>query len=151
MKNLTSIGERLRSFLEAERIRPNTLARQSGNSSTQIYNILNGRKYGTDKLLQIIEALPTMNIYWLLLGEGTMYLNQGNSAPVETADTSSIDKLEMIQKEIENLQAMVKLQEMTINAYKRSADLADTTLLDLKRIATFYKDRFEENNTTKSA
>ncbi|WP_143144161.1 hypothetical protein [Cytophaga hutchinsonii] len=137
--------------MEAERIRPNTLARQSGNSSTQIYNILNGRKYGTDKLLQIIEALPTMNIYWLLLGEGNMYITQGTATSAETENKGNSDEFLVLQKEIENLQAMVKLQEMTINAYKRSADLADTTLVDLKRIATFYKDRFEENNTTKSA
>lgn len=149
MKNLTSIGERLRTFLEAERIRPNTLARQSANSSTQIYNILNGRKYGTDKLLQIIEALPTLNIYWLLLGEGNMYINQ-TTAKAEVSTTEA-NKIVEMQREIESLQAMVKLQEMTIHAYKRSADLADTTLSDLKRIATFYKDRFEESNTVKSA
>ena len=150
MKNLTSIGERLRTFLEAERIRPNTLARQSANSSTQIYNILNGRKYGTDKLLQIIEALPTLNIYWLLLGEGNMYISQAANSKTEVTSTET-DKIAELQKEIESLHAMIKLQEMTIHAYKRSTDLADTTLTDLKRIATFYKDRFEESNTIKSA
>jgi len=142
MKNLTSIGERLRLFLESERIRPNTLARQSGNSSTQIYNILNGRKYGTDKLLQIIEALPTINIYWLLLGEGNMYANK--SEIVEAATPADLNKVSALEKEVENLQAMVKLQEMTIHAYKRTSELAETSLDDLKRIANFYKERSED-------
>lgn len=142
MKNLTSIGERLRLFLESERMRPNTLARKSGNSSTQIYNILNGRKYGTDKLLQIIEALPTINIYWLLLGEGNMYMNQPEALNNVVVDE---DKVTTLEKEVENLKAMIKLQEMTIHAYKRTSELAESSLDDLKRIATFYKERSEDS------
>ncbi len=142
MKNLTSIGERLRLFLEAERMRPNTLARKSGNSSTQIYNILNGRKYGTDKLLQIIEALPTINIYWLLLGEGNMYATQSDTA-MESVVVDE-DKVSALEKEVENLKSMIKLQEMTIHAYRRTSELAESSLDDLKRIATFYKERSED-------
>jgi transcriptional regulator with XRE-family HTH domain len=149
MKDLQRIGERLRLFLENEKIRPNTLARLSENSSTQIYNILNGRKYGTDKLLQIINALPTINIVWLLFGEGAMHTNQTNKNTQSSSEDSA--RIAGLEKQIENLQALVNLQEITVHAYKRSAELAEASVADLKRIANFYKDKTDDFSTKKSA
>jgi len=154
MKSLTSIGERLRTFLEAERMRPNTLARQSGNSSTQIYNILNGRKYGTDKLVQILEALPTLNMIWLISGEGSMYLNQVEANSGAATDINALplqEKIKHLEKEVENLQSMIKIQDLTIQAFKKTSELAEISVMDLKRIANFYKERSEGNISTKSA
>jgi predicted transcriptional regulator len=154
MKSLANIGERLRVFLEAERMRPNTLARQSGNSSTQIYNILNGRKYGTDKLIQILEALPTLNMVWLVSGAGPMYVNkiEASSSLVNNSDSTLLhEKIKSLEKELENMQAMIKLQDMTIQAFKKSSEMAETSLMDLKRIANFYKERSENILSSKSA
>ena len=150
MKDLQGIGERLRLFLENEKIRPNTLARLSENSSTQIYNILNGRKYGTDKLLQIIHALPTINIVWLLCGEGSMH-RQSTVEPQINLKTEDSVQIAHLEKQVESLQAMVNLQNVTVHAYKRSAELAEAYLADLKRIANFYKDKTEDFSSKKSA
>ena len=154
MESLTKIGERLRTFLETERMRPNTLARQSGNSSTQIYNILNGRKYGTDKLVQILDALPTLNMVWLISGEGSMYVNKfdsGNADSIDASAASVQEKIQSLEKEVENMQSMIKLQDLTIQAFKKSSELAETSLLDLKRIANFYKEKSENFVSSKSA
>lgn len=153
METLANIGERLRTFLEAERMRPNTLARQSGNSSTQIYNILNGRKYGTDKLVQILTALPTLNMVWLVSGEGAMYNNKPESGNTALANESSSaqEKILSLEKEIENMKSMIKLQDLTIQAFKKSSELAETSLLDLKRIANFYKEKSEHFVAPKTA
>lgn len=50
----------------------NELARRANTSAAQIFNIVNGKKFGTDKMLLIINALPDINPMWLIFGSGNM-------------------------------------------------------------------------------
>jgi hypothetical protein len=143
MNNLVEIGQRLKEFLDYKKMKVNELGRMSDTSGTQIYNIVKGKKYGVDKFISVVSVLPELNIYWLLFGEGQMLkenLPRFNNTPS--------DESELLMKELENLKVLINYQEMTLNAYKRSLDLAASTNDDLKKMVEFYRTQAEGKSTT---
>lgn len=67
--DLRSIGKRLAEYMGKEKIGLNELGRLSGTSGAQIHNIIKGKKYGVDKILNIFRAIPALDRNWLLFGE----------------------------------------------------------------------------------
>jgi len=80
MNDLEQIGKRLGEFLTFKQIGINELGRQMGTSGSQVFNIMNGKKYGTDKLLAVLNLFPELNIDWLLKGEGKMLKEEVKNA-----------------------------------------------------------------------
>jgi transcriptional regulator with XRE-family HTH domain len=74
IKSLT-IGQRLRLFLDHLGIEQQELANTMNISKQVVSNAINGKtKYPkSDFLIQLIEGYPSINLYWLLSGEGEMF------------------------------------------------------------------------------
>ena len=72
LDSLEVIGNRLFQFMEHKRIGVNELGRMTGTSGAQISNIIHGKKYGIDKMINILQHFREVNVYWLLFGEGEM-------------------------------------------------------------------------------
>lgn len=82
--DLKQIGERLKAFMLEKRIGVNAMGRITGTSGAQIHNILKGKKYGTDKLINICKAFPELRIEWLVFGI---------KAPVKVEHRVNLDEL----------------------------------------------------------
>ena len=94
-----SISQRLRLFLDSLEIEQQELANNLGISKQVVSNAVNGRtKYPkSDFLIQLIQAYPQFNIYWLLTGIGEMFINE-NSTSEEI-----LNELDDLQVEISKL------------------------------------------------
>jgi transcriptional regulator with XRE-family HTH domain len=69
-EHFAEIGKRLSQYLAHKGLSQSKLARLTSTSGSQVFNMLNGTKYGVDKLLSIFRALPELNPEWLLFGHG---------------------------------------------------------------------------------
>jgi transcriptional regulator with XRE-family HTH domain len=98
IKSLT-ISQRLRLFLDDLGIEQQDFADALGTSRQVVSNAVNGRtKYPkSDFLIQLIQAYPQFNIYWLLTGIGEMFINE-NSTSEEI-----LNELDDLQVEISKL------------------------------------------------
>jgi transcriptional regulator with XRE-family HTH domain len=141
--DLIEIGKRLDFYLSDKKISRNKLAKLASTSSSQIQNIVAGRKYGTDKLINILKALPELSREWLLFGEGDMEkgsaeatnhqagigniagssqvkqkIMNGDEASAATAPTDKILKIQhqlaLCESERKALQQRIKDQERII-------------------------------------
>ena len=66
---LKAIGDRLWEYMKSKNLGLNKLGRMSNTSGAQIHNIINGKKYGIDKMLNISAACPDMDLYYVLTGK----------------------------------------------------------------------------------
>lgn len=148
MEELAIIGKRLKEFLDSKRMKINELGKLSGTSGTQIYNIVKGKKYGVDKFISVMRQLPDLNVYWLINGEGSMLRTTAPAIPAASGLNKSDEQL-VLRKEIENLKSLLAYQEMTVNAYKRSLDMAAATNEDLKKLVELYRELCETKDISK--
>lgn len=70
--DLQAIGRRLNEYMTNRpgKLGLNQLGRMSGTSGAQIHNIIKGKKYGVDKIINILKVCPDLNVNWLLFGVG---------------------------------------------------------------------------------
>lgn len=74
--------QRLEQFLSAENISQTQFAESIGVARAAISHILSGRNLPSyDFILNTIKAFPSLNIEWLLTGEGKMYKGDGLASP----------------------------------------------------------------------
>ncbi|MBO9698693.1 MAG: hypothetical protein J7604_00720 [Sporocytophaga sp.] len=137
MIDLSLVGKRLKQFLDTKRMKINELGKASDTAGTQIYNIIKGKKYGVDKFISVVREVPDLNLYWLLFEEGEMYKNDHVASDIK-------DKPEYLKMEIENLKSLISYQELTLNVYKKSLEMAVSTNEDLKELLDFYQKLIEK-------
>ncbi len=137
MIDLSLVGKRLKQFLDTKRMKINELGKASDTAGTQIYNIIKGKKYGVDKFISVVREVPDLNLYWLLFEEGEMYKNDNVVSDIR-------EKPEYLKMEIENLKSLISYQELTLNVYKKSLEMAVSTNEDLKELLDFYQKLIEK-------
>jgi hypothetical protein len=89
LNELKEIGQRIAHFFKKHNIGVNQAGRDTGTSGAQISNIINGKTYGVDKLLNIFNAYPSLNKEWVLTGVGEMENVPSNVLPdvLKSSDT----------------------------------------------------------------
>jgi len=87
-----SIFFRLNQFIDYLGISNNKFAESCGLSAAQMSNMLNGRNFGIDKLLNIFNKYSYLNSEWLIKGEGSM-LKGEIMEPPETKHIVQLDKM----------------------------------------------------------
>ncbi len=55
--------------MKQNKIGVNKLGRMSHTSGAQIHNIIKGKRYGFDKILNILKVCPDIDIKWLVYGK----------------------------------------------------------------------------------
>lgn len=140
MIDLSLVGKRLKQFLDTKRMKINELGKASDTAGTQIYNIIKGKKYGVDKFISVVREVPDLNLYWLLFEEGEMYKNEKEAIDIR-------EKPEYLKMEIENLRSLISYQELTLNVYKKSPEMAVSTNEDLKELLEFYQKLIEKEKS----
>ena len=77
------IHNRLRIFIDYKKISANQFGKKIGASSSQMSNILKGKKFVIDKLTTISEVYADLNIDWLVTGRGKMLVGENNELVVQ--------------------------------------------------------------------
>lgn len=105
-----SVRQRFESLLIELKINGSQLARELGISQTSVSRILNGSTLPSSKvLIPLLKAYPQLDIKWLLIGEGEMFLN--SQIEITKVDKDYLDRLadslerenNMLRKEINGL------------------------------------------------
>ncbi len=74
--------DRIKQVMEAQGMTQQTFANFIGLSTASVSGIFTGRTNPTLKVCEAIKRrLPSINLNWLLLGEGDMYETEGKDAP----------------------------------------------------------------------
>lgn len=83
---MTDFNIRLNDILAHFELTPSQFADLTGIQRSNFSHIISERnKPSLDFVLKIIETFPTLNLYWLLLGKGSMF--KQNSTTEETIST----------------------------------------------------------------
>lgn len=108
--NDNTLKNRVKKFLETERVSNSEFAQRAGVTPAYIYAIK--KNIGIPILQKLVEINPAVNLSWLLFGVGSMYNN----------DTAMIDNLQRTNRELSDkvamLQKIVSLYERTENGTK---------------------------------
>jgi transcriptional regulator with XRE-family HTH domain len=144
-EHFAEIGKRLSQYLTHKGLSQSKLARLSSTSGSQVFNMLNGTRYGVDKLLSVFRALPELNPEWLLFGHGDMEKNSNNvendlrtaaDLPVkdylEKGNTMEGNFAENEEAELEEIHAMLQLCQAEKDGLKKILELKDELIEVLK-------------------
>lgn len=119
------INQRFKQFLHAEKINQKMFCESTSMSDRTISNIVSGRTNfpKADFFQAIAIHYPTVNLRWLLLGEGNMHLQAEETQPLSTKEDSETEKLISLvgQKEY----ALSKKQEDLNEAFKILMQVAE--------------------------
>lgn len=72
---------------------------------------------GSDAVCRILKIYPSVNPYWLLLGEGDMYVNANIEKKLRT---STEDYVESLKVQIKQLKEIIKSKDELISVLKNS-------------------------------
>ena len=109
----TELQERLKKFLNAQRISNSEFGRLTGTSASYVNSVKSSISF--PMLRKIQEINPRLNLGWLIFGVGTMYTN--DNAALETA----LKENAALRKEIAYLQKIVELYDGNRNGQKTAA------------------------------
>lgn len=109
----STIGQRLKEFIEYKRMEQVDFARSVGAPKQTLNHWFNNQSITVHWLTTIIQKYPELNIYWLLLGTGEM-LNVSNGInKVEKASAPIYKSNEdVLLERISLLEEIIRLQKI---------------------------------------
>jgi transcriptional regulator with XRE-family HTH domain len=88
-----AIGQRFKKLVEELKINANQLAKELDVTRPTITRIINGTNEPSAKILApLLRKYPAVNIKWLLIGEGEMFIPE-DSTPVKNKDLEQLSKI----------------------------------------------------------
>jgi len=110
--NLEQIGTRLRFYMKMKGMDIFALGEFTNTSAILISNIIAGKNYSMDDLLEVLKNIPNLNPHWVIYGEGNIFKDE--QAPLPT-DGQAINKnrlkhLQEMQQLLEKLDEIEKLK-----------------------------------------
>lgn len=137
-------AERFTKILKDKGLNPNKLAAKLGTTRATVANICDGKHSpSVEKLNSLLTIFPDINVYWLITGRGSMYLNEtqpGDSLVEEPVQHYEAHAMTNLREEIQYLKElnttltkMNKLYEEKINQLEQQ--IHDCQLPDRKKNA----------------
>lgn len=118
------VKERFKDLIKKINTNPTALGKSMGLSQATIKNILDGTNLPSSKvLIPLLELYPTLNINWLLIGQGDMFLD-------DTLTTA--DRIAQRDRMIQILESSVRNLEHTLELQKKTIEERDVTILSLQ-------------------
>lgn len=87
-ENFKEIGVRFKKYLRHKDLGTNQAASILGFSGSQVSNITNGRKFGTDKAFIILNTFNDLDSEWLFRGNGNMIKKEHGVQKIESLTDS---------------------------------------------------------------
>ncbi len=138
--------ERLQQFLSAENLSQSQFADSIGVARASISHILNGRnKPGFDFIANMSRHFPTLNIEWLITGQGRMY-KDSQTSPIfrkiepEPASAPSDDLFSQSTDIQQQEQEPERAPKVSLEVKKSSTPKSRT----ISKIVVFYDDNTYE-------
>jgi hypothetical protein len=109
----STIGQRLKEFIEYKRMEQVDFARSVGAPKQTLNHWLNNQSITVHWLTTIIQEYPDLNIYWLLLGTGDMINVSNGIKPVEKTSAPIYKSNEdILLQRISLLEEIIRLQKL---------------------------------------
>jgi len=106
--NLEQIGTRLRFYMKMKGMDIFALGEFTNTSAILISNIIAGKNYCMDDLLEVLKNIPKLNPHWVIYGEGNIFKDE--QAPLNNnGEAMSKNRLRHLQ---EMQQLLEKLDEI---------------------------------------
>lgn len=80
--NLDQIGARFQFYMRIRNMNIYETATASNTSAVLISNIVAGKHYTMDDLLQVLAGLKDLNAHWVIYGEGNIFKQSGHNGPI---------------------------------------------------------------------
>jgi phage repressor protein C with HTH and peptisase S24 domain len=91
MPKQPDLYDRLKTFIESTGLSNNKFGEKTRLSGAQIsYMVSSKKKFGIDKLLNILNEFPTLNSEWLLKGDGEMMLDPNKQPQLAAGNMLSV-------------------------------------------------------------
>jgi hypothetical protein len=81
--NLEQIGTRLRFYMKIKGMDIFALGEFTNTSAILISNIIAGKNYSMDELLEVLKNIPNLNPHWVIYGEGNIFKDERASAQTD--------------------------------------------------------------------
>lgn len=108
-----SITERFNLLIKSLNFNPTSFSKEVGLSQTSIRNVVDGTNQPSAKILvPLLERFPNVNINWLLIGQGDMWLVETGTIEERLEAKNKIIKL--LEQSVNNLEQTIELQKKTI-------------------------------------
>lgn len=108
-----AISERFTILLEILNENPNSMSKKLGVSQTAVSRIAAGEYEPSSKvLIPLLKQYPTINITWLLVGQGDMFLSETGTIEERLSNKDKIIKI--LEQSVSNLEQTVELQKKTL-------------------------------------
>jgi len=105
----TTIGQRFTLFLKKKKISQKVFSKATGLAEKNVSNIATDHtKYPrSDFFAAVLENYPDLNLRWLILGKGEMWLNETGTSG-QSKESELKEKVEKLEKEVLSLKKMEK-------------------------------------------
>lgn len=128
MSENQSVKDRLKFYIQSQNISVRQFERDCGLCNAYVNSIRQGIQ--PDSLKKIVEKHPTLNIQWLLTGEGTMLRTDATSESREEAEMEETDLVRELRRQLEEerrkneeLQKKTDAQQSTINSMAKTMEM----------------------------
>lgn len=143
------INERIKELINALDLTPYKFSQMLGNKKEDptIYRIVNN-KFGVNYkiITKIKETFPDVNESWLLMGEGSMFINSSSVTNKQSSDEARIKEAMAVK---ERLTAYIKYKKISISAFCRTIGVSNAFVSSMRKslqpekienIAIYYPD-----------
>ncbi|PRD46037.1 hypothetical protein [Sphingobacterium haloxyli] len=130
---MSNIKERVLQIAESKKIRKTDFFKNLGLSYANFKGAQKNTGLNSDTVVTILSKYPDINPTWLIVGEGTMYRNDGSLL----RDAEEIYNEPVIVNEIEYtlidaLKLVISSQEKTISSLEKQLTILESELQTLK-------------------
>lgn len=136
---MTDFNIRLNDILAHFELTPSQFADLTGIQRSNFSHIISERnKPSLDFVLKIIETFPTLNLYWLLLGKGTMFKQKSTTEETISAlpPTVSEPQKETIETEQYTQKFIIAEENKPIENHTSAIDLASESAIPEEELSS---------------
>ncbi len=115
-----TIGERLKTFRKSKRLIGEAFGEMLNLGKAGVAHIEAGRQnLSIEQLRQLIQVFPELNVYWLITGQGEMYLKDDKQLPEEIlSENTGESPYNVLLREYRELRKKVKMLNLDFSLYQ---------------------------------
>lgn len=117
--NLEQIGTRLRFYMKIKGMDIFALGEFTNTSAILISNIIAGKNYCMDDLLEVLKNIPNLNPHWVIYGEGNIFKEE--NMPFNINDNIALNKNRV--KHLHEMQQLLEQLDLIEKSKKNKSQL----------------------------
>lgn len=126
MNENQSVRDRLKSYIKSLNISVRQFERDCGLCNAYVNSIRQGIQ--PDSLKKIVEKYPTLNVEWLLTGEGTMLRFDATASTEEEEIAKATDMYKAMMEELARMKKELEDKDKFIEKLNERIDMQDNVI-----------------------